>query len=202
MPGPALLSVMALLAATSGAIGQSVETVPDTPENFVRAESDLYFSGMVREGGFGTFAHRREPAAIDDQTVIRLNRDTLYSAAILDLDAGPVAITLPEVGKRFVSMQVIDQDHYLPQVVYGAGRHTLSKEKIGTRYVATAVRTLVDPTESKDVATVHALQDAIKVDQPGGPGRFEVPNWDQGSQKTVREARLFVNTFHCLTRRR
>ena len=35
---------------------------------------------------------------------------------------------------------------------------------------------------------VHALQDAIKVEQPGGPGRFEVPNWDQASQKTVRDA--------------
>jgi hypothetical protein len=37
---------------------------------------------------------------------------------------------------------------------------------------------------------VHSLQDAIKVDQPGGPGKFEVPNWDQASQKTVREALL------------
>ena len=39
---------------------------------------------------------------------------------------------------------------------------------------------------------VHALQDAIKVDQTGGPGKFEVPNWDQASQKTVREALLIL----------
>ena len=32
------------------------------------------------------------------------------------------------------------------------------------------------------------LQDAVKVEQPGGPGKFEVPNWDQASQKKVRDA--------------
>jgi hypothetical protein len=56
----------------------------------------------------------------------------------------------------------------------------------------TAVRTLVDPADAEDVKQVHALQDAIKVDQPGGPGKFEVPHWDQASQKTVREALLVL----------
>ena len=51
-----------------------------------------------------------------------MNRDTLYSAAVFDLDAGPVTITLPDAGKRFMSMQVIDEDHYVPAVVYGAGK--------------------------------------------------------------------------------
>ncbi|MFZ0207636.1 MAG: DUF1254 domain-containing protein [Roseiarcus sp.] len=156
----------------------------------MRAESDLYFSNIVKDGGFGKFLHRREPAAIDNQTIIRLNRDTLYSEAIIDLEAGPVTITLPEAGKRFMSMQVIDEDQYTPEVGYGAGVHTLTKQQIGTRYVAIAIRTLVDPAEPKDVISVHALQDAIKVDQPGGPGKFETPNWDSASQKKVREALL------------
>src|SRR5271163_362474 len=33
-----------------------------TPDNFVRAESDLYFGNIVKDGGFGKFLHRREPA--------------------------------------------------------------------------------------------------------------------------------------------
>ena len=32
------------------------------------------------------------------------------------------------------------------------------------------------------------MQDAVKVEQPGGPGKFEVPNWDAASQKKVRDA--------------
>jgi hypothetical protein len=61
------------------------------------------------------------------------NRDTLYSLLVFDLDAGPVTVTLPNAGQRFMSMQVIDEDHYTPEVVYGAGTYTFSREKIGTR---------------------------------------------------------------------
>ena len=38
------------------------------------------------------------------------------------------------------------------------------------------------------------LQDAIKIDQTGGPGKFEVPEWDQASQKKVRDALLILAT--------
>ena len=94
------------------------------------------FAASVKDSGaIGKFLHRREPAPIDNQTVIRLNRDTLYSSAVFDLDAGPVTITLPDAGKRFMSMQVISEDHYVPEVVYGKGSYTLTKEKVGTRYV-------------------------------------------------------------------
>jgi hypothetical protein len=55
----------------------------------------------------------------------------------------------------------------------------------------TAVRTLVDPKDPKDLQEVHALQDAIRVEQRSA-GRFEVPNWDPVSQKKVREALLVL----------
>jgi len=122
--------------------------------------------------------------------VIRMNRDTLYSLSVFDLDAGPVTVTLPNPGQRFMSMQVIDEDHYTPEVIYGTGSYTFTREKIGTRYVSLGVRILVNPTDPQDMKQVHALQDAITVTQPGGPGQFEVPDWDQASQKRVREALL------------
>jgi hypothetical protein len=124
----------ALMPVTAGADGKtpsSTDPVPVTPDNFPRAESDLYFGNIVKDGGFGQFIHRREPAAIDKQTVIRLNRDTLYSAAVFDLDSGPITITFPDAGKRFMSMQVIDKDQYTSEVDYGAGNHAFTKEKIG-----------------------------------------------------------------------
>jgi hypothetical protein len=173
----------------------STKPIPVTADNLVRAESDLYFGGILKDSGgaLGKFNHRREVASIDNQTVIRLNRDTLYSSALFDLDAAPVTITLPDAGKRFRSMQVISEDHYVPMVVYNAGTHTLTREKIGTRYVAVAIRTLVDPNDPKDVQQVHALQDAIKVSQKS-TGKFEVPNWDQVSQKKVRDSLLVLAT--------
>lgn len=186
----------AMLAAGFVAlIGQQATAAePVTVDNFNRAESDLYFGGVLKEAGaLGTFHHSREPANIDHQTVIRLNRDTLYSSALFDLDAGPVTVTLPDAGERFMSMQVISEDHYVPEVKYGAGSYTLDKEKVGTRYVAVAIRTLVDPADPEDVKEVHALQDAIKVEQASA-GTFEIPDWDQASQKKVRDALLVLAT--------
>ena len=104
-----------------------------------------------------------------------------------------MTITLPDAGKRFMSLQLINEDHYVPGVFYGAGSYTIDKQKVGTRYVATAVRTLVDPNDPEDVKQVHALQDSIKVEQ-ASPGTFEVPSWDPVSQKTVRDALLVLAT--------
>ena len=168
-----------------------------TADNYVRAETDRAFTAEIQStanDSFGKFHHRREFVALDKQVVPRVNRDTLYSSAVFDLDAGPVTITMPDAGKRFMSLIVIDEDHYVHGVYYGAGHHTLTRDEIGTRYVLAAVRILVDPRNPDDVKAVHALQDAIKVVQPGGPGTFEVPNWDEDSLMKVRDALMMLST--------
>ena len=158
-------------------------------DNFIRAESDLYFGNIVGDGGFGKLTHIRELTPLDKQLVVRSNRDTLYSAGVFDLDAGPVTITMPDPGGRFMSMQVITEDHYVPAVFYGQGEHTLTRDDIGTRYVAVAIRTLVNPNDEADLDDVHALQDAIAVQQDDA-GSFEIPDWDPVSQEAVRDALL------------
>ena len=163
-----------------------------SPDNFVRAESDLYFGNIVKDGGFGKFFYIRELTPIDHQLVIRANRDTLYSAAVFDLDAGPVTITLPDAGDRFMSLQVIDEDHYTHTVIYGKGEHTITREQLGTRYVATPVRILVDPNDADDMAAVHKLQDGV-VARQDRTGSFDVPKWDPVSQKTVRDALIALS---------
>jgi hypothetical protein len=182
-----------ILLIVSTAHAQS--PVPVTVDNFARAESDLYFGNAVKDvGGTGKLFHHREPMLIDKQGVIRSNRDTLYSSVVFDLDAGPATITLPDAGKRFRSMQVINEDHYvIGKVEYGAGRYTFDRDKVGTRYVLVALRTLVDPNDPKDVEKVHALQDAVTISQKT-MGKFEIPSWDAGSQKKVRDALLILSS--------
>jgi hypothetical protein len=177
----------------SAAHAQSSSTaaVPVSVDNFARAESDNYIAVNAAEAGIGKLAHRREPASIEHQTVIRLNRDTLYSFGVFDLVAGPVTVTLPDAGKRFMSLQIINEDHYVPFVAYDHAPHTLTQENVGTRYVLVAVRTLVDPNDPKDLDEVHKLQDAIEVSQ-AAPGKLELPNWDQASLKEVRDALLVL----------
>lgn len=188
-------SALLALAATAHGVGPTAapEAVPVTVDNFIRAESDVYFATPVKQaGGLAKFFHYREPMSIDNQTVVRANRDTLYSAAVVDLDAGPVTITLPDAGKRFRSMLVINEDHYIVgNVVYDAGRHTYDRQKVGTRYVMIGLRTLVNPGDPGDIKQVHALQDASQITQ-AKTGVFEVPHWDPVSQKKVRDALIVL----------
>jgi len=183
------LTVVAI-AVTAGLTGTAFaddKPVVVTPDNFVRAETDMYFSKTVSEGGFGKLLHQREAPSIDHQTVVRMNRDTLYSSGVFDLDAGPVTITLPNVGKRFMSLQVLSEDQYTAEVSYAPGTHAYDKSKIGTRYVFFIVRTLANPNSPKDMEAAHTAQDAIKVQQ-AAMGSFEVPKWDSVSQGKVRDA--------------
>jgi hypothetical protein len=149
----------------------------------------MYFAKGVKEGAFGCLQHRRAPVAIDEQDVIRMNRDTLYSSGVFDLDAGPVTIALPDVGERFMSLLVIDEDHYSQPAVYAPGTYTFTREQIGARYVLAAVRTLADAGSASDVKAANAAQDRIRVQQ-AATGKFEIPNWDVAERDEIRKLLL------------
>jgi hypothetical protein len=188
------LALAGLLATvtTSLAIAQTI-AVPVSPDTFVHAETDVTMAAYAKEGALGKFMHGRTPASIEDQKIVRMNRDTLYSFGIFDLDAGPVTLTLPETGKRYMMAQVIDQDHYTHDINYTPGPKTYVRGGIGTRYMIVIIRTLANPGDGADLKQVHALQDAIKVGQ-ASPGELKIPNWDAASQEKVRGALKVLGT--------
>jgi hypothetical protein len=158
-------------------------------DNFVRAETHRMFADIQRDaGGVGVFRHNREPASIDEQTVIRMNRDTLYSFAILDLGE-PAWLSLPESGGRYLSAMAVNEDHYINVLLHGPGRHQLTDDRCGSRYVLVGVRTLVDPSDRDDVAAVGALQDRITL-ETGSSEAFTIPDYDKESLDKTRVALL------------
>jgi hypothetical protein len=166
--------ILALLVVASV---PALAAEPVTIDNFRRAETHHYFQTYVDKGCFGKLCSDRVAPAVDKQSVVRMNRDTPYTAGIFDLTT-PVTIVKPDTGKRFQSMLIINEDQYNPLVAYEAGRYTLTQENVGTRYVAVLFRTFMDPNDPADVKAAHAAQDGIEVIQTS-PGKFEVPDWDQ-----------------------
>jgi len=156
-------------------------------KNFVRAESDHMIRANMAAFGvdFGKFTHVREPTTPDNQPVIRMNQDTLYSATVLDLLA-PVEITLPEVDGRYMSMHVVNQDHYM-FVESEPGTYRLTEDEVGTRFALVTVRTFADVTDPDDIAEAHGAQDAVTI-SGGGEGPFEAPDWDLEDLAVARKA--------------
>jgi len=170
-------------------------TLQVTPDNFVRAETDMQFMTVVKRGGFGRLVHEREFPPAGRQPMAWADADILRSHGVFDLELGPVEITLPPAGDRFISIEALDEDHYTLSMFYGPGTYSFSFNNVSTRYMLVVVRMLVDPGSRADLAAVHALQDGIRVARQSG-GRFVIPNWDPVSQAKVRVAlQLLGNTI-------
>lgn len=157
-------------------------------ENFARAETDRMFASIRRDAGaINRWRHVRAPTPIEDQPVIRQNRDTLYSAAVFDATAG-VTIELPEMGDRYASVMIIDGGHYLTHVLH-SGTHVIPASEIGTPFAVAAARILVDASDPADVAAVNALQDRLVLSAPAATD-FQPAEYDQASLDVTRGALL------------
>lgn len=159
-------------------------------DNFVEAETARMFAGiLLGAGGMDVFRHVREPAPIDDQSVIRLNRDTLYSSVIVDLGSGPATLHLPDGGERYLSAMVLNESHHVSDIFHGEGAYRIDVDSAGSRYVVVAIRTLIDPADASDVAEVARLQDAITI-EVGTQETFRIDDYDQESFDSTRTALL------------
>jgi hypothetical protein len=158
-------------------------------ENFARAETAAQFDRMLPlMGGVNQWFHFRTPTPLDKQSVIRMNRDTLYSAAIVDISQG-ATLTLPDAGDRYLSVMVVNEDHYINRVFQGAGTYELTMAEFDTPYVNLSARTLVNAADPDDIKAVNALQDQFQITAASAKP-YTHPDYDQASYETTFNALL------------
>ncbi|MCB0971258.1 MAG: DUF1214 domain-containing protein [Acidimicrobiales bacterium] len=157
-------------------------------DNFVRAETSRMFDSVVAQVGLNTWSHAREPVPIDQQHVIRMNRDTLYSTALVDL-RDDATITIPDMGERYGSVMVVNEDHHLNRILHAPGRHELTLEEFETSFAVLVARLFVDPADPGDIAAVNAIQDALDV-EAGSSGPYAHPDYDP---ETLDATRALLN---------
>jgi hypothetical protein len=178
-----LLLAAAMLAALPAA-APAAAPKPVTRDNFVRAETDRMFGDFLKlSGGVNRMFHIRRPTPLDQQTVVRMNRDTLYSVAVVDTSAGGTFTMPGSPDGRFVGAHLIDNDHYDLGVAYDGGVHPLPK---GVGHIAIAFRVQVyDPNDPKEIAKINAWQDQITIGaQSAKP--WASGNWDSASLDKLR----------------
>jgi hypothetical protein len=164
---------------------QAASSVTVTPETYIRAETDRSFwGGVMKAGGVNLFDHHRAPTPVDQQPIVRMNLDTLYSGAIIDTEGG-ATITVPEIsGDRYVSVLLIDNDHYVPFVIYTAGTHKLPQD---TKYLGALIRLQIfDANDPAEIAEVNKLQDQIVI-TANSADPLPPFKWNMASLKTLTE---------------
>ncbi len=168
--------------------------IPVTVDNFVRAATEAEFEKYLSlAGGLNQFFHFFEPTPIDNQPTIRMNRDTLYSAAVVDISEG-ATLTLPDVGDRYMTTMIVNQDHYTEEVLSGGGTFTLDMDTFGTPYVIVFMRILVNASDPEDVAAVNDIQRAFTIDA-GAANAFVPSNYDQDSLRDMISTILLLGPF-------
>lgn len=130
-----------------------------------------------------SFTHARALATPASRSVTGPNNDTLYSSAWVDLTAGPVTLSIPPTGPRYVSVSVMDM--YTDNVAI-LGTRTIGGEggtftlvgpahagsgadivRVDTPHAWVLARTLVSGPD--DLAAVHAVQDGLTLKGPDTP---------------------------------
>ncbi len=171
---------MATFCISTGVKSETVnEKIAVTSETYIRAESDRQFHQIARMAGeVNRFFHFRNPTPLDKQNIVRMNKDTLYSMAIVDTSQG-ATITVPDLPEdRYVSVYLVDNDHYTPFVIYTSGTHVLPSD---TKYLGLGIRIqVIDPRNPEEISLVNKLQDEFIISAKSADP-YPSPNWDKVS---------------------
>ena len=73
--------VMLLSTLSTFPVAYDAAPVPVNVRIFAQGETDMVMGKAVRDGAFGQLRHRRKAGAINQQVVVRMNRDTLGARA-------------------------------------------------------------------------------------------------------------------------
>lgn len=187
-PEPAAVEAKAMPAAVPEEVQAPAESVATTTtvteDNYALAETQIIFTDYVKRiaaatgtNGVGVLLHSKKGADPKDRTVMRINFDTLYSFAVLDLTED-ATLTMPETDGRYQSAWIITEEHYNPMAFVTPGEHALTRDNVGSRYAMVVLRTQANTADAADVAQANALQDQLALSQKDRGSYVASHNWD------------------------
>jgi len=140
--------------------------------NYQVAEVARNFSKWAAKGANNKLMHMTSVTPSGPAPTVRMNRDTLYSAAILDTSSGKASITLPK-GDLYQSVLMVDTDGYARKFIVEPGTHMVATD---TKFVWVLVRTGLE----KGIDEARRMQSLLTV-QSMGKDTYSSSNYDQES---------------------
>lgn len=130
----AALSFCSLSNAGIAIDGQEYkDTISVTKANFTEAEAEYNFLKWKKKDAMNKLFHLTQLTPAGVMPTIRMNRDTLYSAALVDASNG-FKVQMPDQG-IFTSVLVIDQKGYSQEYIWAPGTHKVTIDKSNGHFV-------------------------------------------------------------------
>ena len=133
-----------------------------TAKEYIQAESRAFLANFIGRNGLNKWFHFKTLAKKDDKWVVSPNNDTIYSMAAVNATDG-FTLVIPEVGKRFVSIQIADENHMTPFYLYGGGTYKFTRDQFESDYIGIGVRMGTDGTAEDVRHIVEDLQPQYKI---------------------------------------
>ena len=102
-------------------------TIQVTEANFTEVEAEVNFLKWKNKDAMNKLFHLSQLTPAGPMPTVRMNRDTLYSAALVDASNG-FKVHMPDQG-IFISVLVIDQKGYSQDYIWAPGTHKIDIDK-------------------------------------------------------------------------
>lgn len=163
-----------------------------TEDNFLAAEADRYLAEQQELAPVNQWEHRFKLLTYKTQSVVRQNRDTLYSKSIVDVSKG--ATFSVEKSDQYQTLHVVDSNHREIFVLYSNSDKrsiTIDMSDLSAgagEHVYVILRTAMPNGESKEAyAVANKLQRSAKIS--ANSNKSYIPKgFDQESREATRLA--------------
>jgi hypothetical protein len=152
-----------------------------TPETYPTDETSRQILKSQSLVEVNKFVHKRKLTPTDTQPVVRMNRDTYYSNAVVDVSKG-AKIIMPDIPEgKYLSVQPVTEDHRIQKMMYGPGTFDL------TTHTGTHLYLIIRFDATFTEAEVKEIQDKMRIEAESNK-KFETDPVNKNSFYEVENA--------------
>ena len=153
---------------------------PVTMKNVAHAQTADRFTEQLAKAPVNEYFHQRVPVNKENQIVVRSHVDLIYSRAVVDVTT-EATFSLASSAEYQVD-QIIDENHYVPAVVYPGESVTLTRRDLTS---GTHVYILGRTAITGGVNRAHELQDLRRI-RTRTSNPYLAPGYDRDSLLAMR----------------
>jgi len=183
------IMLLAILGGAATIHAKPSSRVAVTLDHFIHADTTRAYIKELNQskGKVNVVRPVRELTNTDNQDVIRMNSDTLYTRVVLDAKGG-ASITVEEYD-GYQNINVVDINHSQIASLTGHGRLKIDESMLTEgQHVYVIVRTglLRDLSEKEMMAKAHKAQDNISIDFKSSEPFISSVNYDHATLDVVK----------------